>query len=147
MIRRRATTRRGLLAAGAAAMASIGGAAWAGQVDVGEPPPGKGQIVFFRRWYWGGGANTYMVREGEREIGRLPNSNYFIAAVDPGWHTFTVKAEKHVDMQIEIEAGETYYVLCELGTGWILYQPMLTPTEQRVFDEISAKLTLSTPVG
>ena len=37
-----------------------------------------------------------------------------------------------------VEADEIYYVRFELDSGWVLYQPSLVPTEQRVFDEISA---------
>lgn len=126
--------------AGLAALLAATPALAGAPVDVGEPPPGQALIVFFRRWAWGGGAVPYMVREGERDVGALPNANYFVVAVQPGWHTYWVRSEKKVPMNIETEAGEVYYVQCELGTGWLLYQPMLTPSEQRVFDELSASL-------
>ncbi len=131
---------RRLALLGVAAMLAAPPALAEGPIDVGEPPAGKALIVFFRRWGWGGGAVPFMVREGESDVGALANANYFVIVADPGWHTYWVRSEKKVPMNIELEADETYYVQCEMGTGWLLYQPMLMPSEQRVFDELSATL-------
>lgn len=143
----RILTRRTVLAgtAGAALVAAAGGAT-AGAVQIGEPPSGKAYVVFFRKAEYAGGAISYIVREGKAELGRLSAGSYFIATVDPGLHTYTVHAERHSDMQLIVEAGETYYVRYELDVGVILYQPTLEPSEQRLFDEASPKLHLSDPL-
>lgn len=141
-----ATTRRGFLASAAAITAA--GSALAGQpVQIGDPPPGKAFIVFYRKWEYFGVVIGYIVREGHTEIGRLDAGTYFIATVDPGLHTYTVHAERHNDMQITVEAGEIYYVRYEMDIGVVLYQPTLEPSEQRLFDAMSSKLKLSAPVN
>lgn len=141
-----ATTRRGFLASAAATAAA--GPALAGEpVQVGDPPPGKAFIVFYRKWEYFGAAISYIVREGNTQIGRLGAGSYFIATVEPGLHTYTVHAERHNDMQITVEAGEIYYVRYEMDIGVILYQPTLEPSEQRLFDAMSSKLKLSASVN
>ena len=109
-------------------------------VQIGNPPPGKALIVFYRKWLYPAAANSYTVREGKTELGRLDPGSYFVAVVEPGLHTYSTRAERRNDMQIEVEADEIYYVRFELDTGWILYQPTLAPSEQRLFDELSARL-------
>lgn len=114
-------------------------------VEIGDPPAGKALIVFYRTWKYPAAANSYTVREGQTPIGVLSAGSYFVAVVEPGLHTYSMRAERRDDMQIEVEAGEIYYVRFELDTGWLLYQPTLAPSEQRLFDEVSAKLRLSEP--
>jgi hypothetical protein len=147
------TRRTLLLTSASAALASVAltPAARAAEVEpqrvhIDDPPPGKAVIVFYRRWDYPDIAISYIVREGQAELGRLSNASYFVSVVDPGLHTYTVHAERHDDMQIEVEAGEIYYVRFELDIGIILYQPSITPSEQRLFDELSPKLKRSEPL-
>jgi hypothetical protein len=143
-------TRRGILigAALAAALAPVVEAeTLASPVRIDDPPPGKALIVFFRKSEYAGGAISYIVREGQTELGRLSAGSYFVAAVDPGLHTYATHAERRDDMQIQVEAGEIYYVCFELDVGIILYQPTLMPTEEWLFDEQSPRLRLSKPLS
>ena len=134
-------------AAAAAAFAPVAAAAApAGPVQIGDPPSGKALIVFFRRWEYAGFVLSYIVREGQAELGVLGAGNYFVATVDPGLHTYSTHAERRDDMQIQVEADEIYYVVFEMDMGLFLYQPTLVPTEQRLFDELSPRLKLSEPV-
>lgn len=120
----------------------------AGQpVQIPDPPQGKALIVFYRRWAYPAAVISYIVREGQTELGRLSVGSYFVATVDPGLHTYTVHAERHNNMQIVAEAGEIYYVRFELDVGVVLWQPDLTPSDQRLFDAESPRLHLSEPVA
>jgi hypothetical protein len=112
-------------------------------VHIGDAPPGRAQIVFYRKWTYPASLDTYAVREGHTKLGNLDAGSYFIAIVDPGLHTYGTRALRSDNMQIVVEAGETYYVRFELESGIFLYQPTLTPSEQRLFDQTSAKLRLS----
>ncbi len=135
----------------AAAAALLARGAWAKPnaqpVHIDDPPAGCASIVFYRKWAYPGGANSYAVRDGQTILGMLGPGTYFVAIVEPGLHTYSMRAERRNDMQIEVEAGEVYYVRFELETGWILYQPTLTPSEQRLFDEVSSRLRLAEPVA
>ncbi|MDB6163822.1 MAG: hypothetical protein JWL98_1254, partial [Xanthomonadaceae bacterium] len=77
--------------------------------NISAPPPGKGQIVFFRPSKFAGGAIGFKVREGTTELGKLRSGNYFVAAVDPGAHQYIVHSEAKDILNMEVEAGETYY--------------------------------------
>ncbi len=134
-------------AAATATLAPAAQAAPAAQpLQIPDPPPGKALIVFYRKWEYPAMVLSYTVREGRAELGVLGAGTYFVAVVDPGLHTYSMHAERRSEMQIEVEAGETYYVRFELDSGWLLYQPTLTPSEQRLFDPISSRLTLSKPL-
>ena len=86
------------------------------------------------------------VREGTTDIGDLSGGAYFVIYADPGLHTYTVRAERHSYMQLQVDPDETYYVSCDLGTGWILYQPSLTPIGQWRFDQVSNNLHYVQPL-
>ena len=58
----------------------------------GTPPDGKALVVFFRPGKFVGAAIGFKVREGEKELGKLRNSKYFVATVEPGAHVYAVFA-------------------------------------------------------
>lgn len=116
--------------------------AQAAGVEIGAPPAGKGQIVFFRPPKFVGGAFGYKVREGKTELGKLRSGKYFVAAVEPGAHEYNVHSEAKDVLNLEVEAGETYYVKATVSMGVLAGRPNLSPSTQAEFDEISRKLDL-----
>lgn len=110
---------------------------------VGTPPEGKGQIVFFRPSKFVGGAIGFKVREGTTELGKLRSGKYFIAAVEPGTHEYTVHSEKKDVLTLEVEAGETYYVQGTITMGVLAGRPNLSPSDATTFNGMSAKLKLA----
>ena len=109
-----------------------------------QPPAGKGLIVFYREWAWSGAVYSYPVREGRAIIGRLPVSSWFVVPAEPGWHTYSVWG-RHDGMQIKIDAGQTYFVQCEIGMGDGSFRSTLTPTQEWRFDAVAAKLGQTRP--
>ncbi len=109
---------------------------------VAPPPAGKGQIVFFRPGAYLGMAVSFSIHEGATGVGKLGNNSYFVYVGDPGPHTFTVRSEATDTLNLEIDAGETYYVKETLGMGLVLYRPHLTPSDEATFE--AKKLKLST---
>jgi len=110
---------------------------------VGAPPAGKGQIVFFRDKKFVGSLISYMVREGTTEIGKLSNGSYFVLAVDPGTHVYTVHSEAKDNLTLEVEAGETYYVSSGITMGFMAGRPNLAPSDEATFDPLQSKLKLN----
>lgn len=137
-------------AAEAPAQASVGAdtatpaatAAPAASVDanVGAPPEGKGQIVFFREKKFAGAAVKYKVREGETELGKLSSGTYFVNVAEPGTHEYTVHSEAKDVLTLEIEPGETYYVQGTVTMGFMVGHPNLSPSDQASFDAMFGKL-------
>lgn len=107
---------------------------------IGPPPPGKGQIVFFRPSKFTGGAIGFKVREGTNELGKLRSGKYFVAAVEPGAHQYIVHSEAKDILNMEVEAGETYYVEGTITMGFMAGHPNLSPSDQATFDGMFAKL-------
>ncbi|MGH8028103.1 MAG: DUF2846 domain-containing protein [Pseudoxanthomonas sp.] len=113
---------------------------------IGAPPAGKGQVVFFREKKFVGGAIGYKVREGENELGKLSNGTYFVSVVDPGAHEYTVHSEAKDILNLEVEAGETYYVTGGVTMGVFAGRPNLSPSDQTAFDALAGKLKPAKPI-
>lgn len=106
-------------------------------------PQDKAQIVFFRESKFAGGAIGFKVREGETELGKLRSGKYFVANVEPGKHEYKVHGETQDVLTMEVEAGETYYVLGSIGMGIVAGRPNLSPSDEATFLSMSGKLKLA----
>jgi hypothetical protein len=107
---------------------------------VSAPPEGMGQIVFFRERKFAGAAVRYKVREGDTELGKLASGTYFVVPVAPGAHEYTVHSEAKDILDLEVEAGETYYVLGSVTMGFLAGHPNLSPSDRATFEGMLAKL-------
>ena len=107
---------------------------------IGAPSEGMGQIVFFREKKFAGAAVKYKVREGETELGKLSSGTYFVASVAPGTHQYTVHSEAKDVLTLEVEAGETYYVLGSITMGFMAGRPNLSPSDEAAFNGMAKEL-------
>jgi hypothetical protein len=73
----------------------------------GTPPSGKGQIVFFRPAR--STDTAFEVRENGTELAKLPSGSYFVTAVQPGMHAYTI-AETGDVLTVQVRPGRTHYV-------------------------------------
>lgn len=110
------------------------------------PPEGKGQIVFFRDKKFTGGAISFIVREEEAELGKLSNGTWFVHVAEPGAHAYTVHSEAKDVLNLEVEAGETYYVSSSISMGVLAGRPNLSPSDQAAFDKVAGGLKPSKPL-
>jgi hypothetical protein len=101
---------------------------------------GTGTIVFFRESKFAGMAISFKVREGEAELGKLSSGSYFVANVPAGAHEFTVHSEAKDVLNIEVDAGETYYVQGSVSIGFLAGRPNLAPSDATTFNSLKAKL-------
>jgi len=104
-------------------------------------PPEKGQIIFYRP---GGAGPGCMVREGqgaaETHLSKLTSNRYFVYYANPGAHHYWAKNLTKDDINLEIEAGETYFVKCEIAIGLMSSGPDLSPSDAVEFERYKAKL-------
>lgn len=110
---------------------------------IAAPPEGKGQIVFFREKKFAGAAVRYKVREGETELGKLSSGSYFVHVTEPGAHQYTVHSEAKDVLNLEVEAGETYYVLGSITMGILAGRPNLSPSDEAIFTGMSKDLKVA----
>lgn len=113
---------------------------------IGAPQAGKGQIVFFRPAKFAGAMIGFKVREGETVLGQLNPGKYFVAAVEPGAHQYTVHSEAKDIVNLEIEAGETLYLQGTITMGLMVGRPNLAPSTQAEFDGMAKKLKPAAPL-
>lgn len=110
---------------------------------INPPPEGKGQIVFFRPSRFVGAALSFTVREAEADLGRLPNARYFVHVAEPGIHEYEIG--RNDTMRMEIEPGETYYVIQNTQMGIVAGRAVLTPSDQAAFEAAAPRMRVSTP--
>lgn len=118
----------------------------AGTSHIMPPPPGKAQVIFFRRNSFVGGALGGRVRENEVPIGNLTSGKYFLHVTDPGVHTYTVKTEVTENLTMELEVGETYFVEETVSMGILVGRLNLSPSNANAFDEAYPKMKPAKPL-
>lgn len=132
--------------AGDAEPAAVESAATEVVSSIAPPPADKGQIVFFRDKKFVGGGVNYKVREGDSELGKLSNGSFFVHVTEPGAHEYTVHSEAKDILNLEVEAGETYYVIGGVTMGILAGRPNLSPSDQASFEALAGKLKPAKPI-
>ena len=74
--------------------------------EIGAPPAGQGQVVFFRTSRSPG--NAIPVSGDGRAVGELPAGMYFAAPASPGPHAYST--EDGGDVSVQVRTGQTHYV-------------------------------------
>ena len=117
-----------------------------GWLNILPPPPGMGQVVFFRPKTTMGTAQWYNVREDGTALGKLTNGNFFIVPMTPGEHHFTATTEPEFKdkLTLKIDPGETYFVEGGLTKGVVIGVANLTPSDKARFDALSGELQMET---
>ncbi len=110
---------------------------------IGKPEAGKALIVFFRPNRFVGWAIGFKVREEKAELGKLRNGTYFLYHAEPGTHAYTVHAENKDVTNMEVEEGETYFVMGEVNMGLLSGRPNLTPSTAVNFQAEIGKMKLA----
>jgi hypothetical protein len=100
---------------------------------ISPPPEGKGQVVFYRPSRMKGMAISYSVREGDTTLGKLGNGSYFALPVEPGLHSYRIQSELKDTLRLEVDPGETYYVMQSMDIGIALIRAYLTPSDAEAF--------------
>jgi hypothetical protein len=101
---------------------------------------GTGTVVFFRESKFMGAAVSFKVREGQAELGKLSSGSYFVANLPAGAHEFTVHSEAKDVLNIEVDAGETYYVQGSVSMGIMVGRPNIAPSDAATFNSMKPKL-------
>ena len=89
------------------------------------PPPaaGKGEVVFYRKPMVSLIPFNWFVRENKVEICEMIAGTYCVAMVDPGDHTYEVHSEVTNRLTLEVDAGESYYVVGGISKGLVVNHP------------------------
>lgn len=102
------------------------------------PPPGMGQVVFYRSLGTGKLLRCRVSEEGE-VVNRLPQGKYFVHPTTPGIHQYEIRSDL---LRVEVKEGETEYVRCAIsGLG----VPKLSLKDQVDFDRQARALDLLPP--
>lgn len=106
------------------------------ELAIPAPPPGKGQVLFYRTGGLSGAALGCAVFDvgAEDKLSSLGAGKYFILVSDPGPRSFTVKSLETKDaLTLEIEEGETQFVRCKIKTGFMSGRADIGPSTETEF--------------
>jgi hypothetical protein len=119
-----------------------------GSINIPPPPPGKGQVVFFRAKSLLGTGQWFSVRENGKALGKLVNGAYFIDVTEPGVHTYTAATEPELKdhLKLEVDPGETYFVEGTLTKGVVIGTANISPSDRAAFDKAKKNLRIAPPV-
>lgn len=110
---------------------------------ISTPAEGMGQIVFFRPSRFVGAALSFTVRENEQALGRLSNGRYFVHSATPGIHEYEIG--RNDTMRMEIEPGETYYVIQQTQMGVVAGRAVIMPSDQEAFVAAQPRMRVADP--
>lgn len=102
------------------------------------PPPGMGQVVFYRSLGTGKLLRCRVSEEGE-VVNRLPQGKYFVQPATPGIHQYEIRSDL---IRVEVKERETHYVRCSIGG---LGVPKLSLKDQADFERQIRGLDLLPP--
>lgn len=97
-----------------------------------EPTEDKATLVFYRKGQFAGALQNYNVYVNGQKLCKISNGKYFSVQVNPGETFFTSKAggvevfKKKENFSLEVEAGETYYIECNLKRSFTRYRMEFT---------------------
>jgi hypothetical protein len=121
------------LMSAAASPAAAGEKEDAANIQLPAPPPGKGQVVFFRKGGLSGSAVACSVHENGAKVSSLGGGRYFVMATEPGRHEFSVKTEATDVLALEVEADETQFASCKIKMGMMVGRPDIKPATEQEF--------------
>ena len=101
--------------------------------------PDKGLVYFYRESSFKGAAVQYDIRDNGDVIGALQSGTYFYEYATPGQHTYSSKTEVTSEVNLNIEAGKTYYIKGSVGFGFVAARPKL----EIVSDDAAAQAALA----
>jgi len=108
---------------------------------MGAPKKDAGLVYFYREKHFVGGATAYNVWENEKaphRLGSLGNGTYFYTYLKPGKYTFYVNGENRGASNLNIKAGQTYYLQNRIDPGVWAARPKLTEvTESEAMKELT----------
>jgi hypothetical protein len=118
-------------------------------IDIPQPPPGKGEVVFFRKKSLLAFGQWYKVRENGTAICKLTSGAYCIVVTAPGPHTYTAKFEPEVNdhLTLRIGPGDVYYVEGTTSKALLLGAADLLPSDHESFADASKHLKPAPPVA
>jgi hypothetical protein len=99
-----------------------------------------GTVIFFRAKSFKGAAVRFKVRENGTELCKLSSGTYCTVQVPAGQHKYEVHSEAKDALTLEVDAGETYYVISGISMGFMAGHPNLSPSTREVFDGMKDKL-------
>jgi hypothetical protein len=114
-------------------------------VPIAPPPPGKGQVVFFRHLGLLGAVYWAKVREHDVELGKLDDGVYFVQTVEPGDHAYSVSLMGKDTLRLEVDPGETYYVEGRMTMALVGYSMILAPSDAASFQKAAGSMSLAKP--
>ena len=120
----------------AALLQLSGASAFAQAVDTANPPAGTAKVIFYRSIQDGGKA--YSLTSQNQELAKLKKGDKYEQILAPGTYYYMADPSTKQVFKIEINAGQTYYVLAGRNDDFFKGQPTLQMSTAQEYQRDSA---------
>ncbi len=105
-------------------------------------PENMGLVYIYRPSKLMGGAVKYEVEANKVLVTHLPSGGYYPYFAKPGATEFSAQTESKSAVNIEVKAGETYYIKGTLGIGFFVGRPhlVIVPADEGAKEIAECKL-------
>lgn len=93
------------------------------------PDDSSGIVYFLRESAFVGGGASYFIYEDDQKIGLLASGTYFVHQAKLGKHIYIAGDDLRSAVSLEIQPGQTYYMVSWVSTPGILGAPPLNLKE------------------
>lgn len=106
----------------------------------------KATLVFYRKGQFGGALQNYNVYVNGKKLCKISNGKFFSYNMTPGEAYLTSKAggvevfKKKETFSLDVEAGKTYYIECNLKRSLTRYRMEFTEVTQNTAKNVMKKL-------
>jgi len=106
----------------------------------------KATIVFYRKGQFAGALQNYNVYVNGMKLCKISNGKFFKYQISPGEIYLTSKAggvevfKKKENFSMDVEAGETYYIECNLKRSLTRYRMEFTEVTANTAKKMMSKL-------
>lgn len=110
------------------------------------PKPGKASLYVYRHETFGAAIKMTVLLDG-RLLGDTASKTYLYAELDPGKHQLISKTENDSVLDIEVAAGNNYYVWQEVKMGMFAARSFLQKVDDKTGQDGVLQCKLAAPTA
>lgn len=113
-----------------------------------EPTDEMATVYIYRVGQFGAATANWSIWADDTKICKLSNNKFIKHQVKPGKHIYSAKVggvgimKKETEIEIEAEAGKSYYIACNVKTSFTRARLELTEVTKSSADKQMAKMSL-----
>ena len=110
------------------------------QTSITALPDDKARVFIYRKGEFLGSGIQPVVKINDIKTKDCQPKSVFIAELDEGHHNFVVSTEGESNLGLDLKAGETRYIECQVGLGVIIWRVHLVEVDAAEGEKVTNRL-------